>query len=193
MLAGSSVTVTGEIAELFLPELVKSLSGEFKGIRDPHLILMAADDALIYYFDHSTKFDPTRSDLSIYLRLLAKSRLLNSLRAQKDSEGRKIVVEVDDIETVNIVAAQSEPDAEAALISLGMQEDIMQQVEKFITDPIDLRLTALMVENIRDTSEYAKIMGIIDRPIIEQRRLVKRAKDRIKKVLERKIKTRRPQ
>lgn len=192
LLSGSSLTVTSEIAELFLPELRKSLAGEFKGIRDPHLIIMAADDALIYYFDHRTKFDPARASLFTYLRAVARSRLLNSLGELKDSEGRKIVVEVEDIETVSTVTAQSEPDAEAALISLDIQEGIMRQVEKYITDPIDLGVAALMVENIRDTSEYAKIMGIIDRPVMEQRKLVKRAKDRIKKIFERKIKSRRP-
>lgn len=192
LLSGSSLTVTSEIAELFLPELIKRLAGEFKGIRDPHLIIMAAHDALIYYFDHRTKFDPARACLFTYLRVLARSRLLNSLSKQKDSEGRKIVVEVEDIGTVNTVTAQSEPDAEDALISLDIQEEIMRQVEKYITDPIDLEVAALMVENIRDTSEYAKIMGIIDRPVMEQRKLVKRAKDRIKKVFERKIKSGRP-
>jgi hypothetical protein len=188
LLAGSSLTVTSEIAEIFLQPIINSLAGEFKGIADPHLIVMAADDALIYYFDHSRKFDPARGTLFTYLRVLAKGRLLNSLGEQKDSEGRKKVVEVGDAEAVNIVAAQGEPDAEAVLISLDVREKIMQQVERFITDPMDLRVAGLMVMGIRDTSEYAAVMGIVDRPVIEQRKLVKRAKDRVKKIFERKIK-----
>jgi hypothetical protein len=91
------------------------------------------------------------------------------------------------------VAAQGEPDAEAALISLDVREKIMRQVEKFIADPMDLQVAGLMVAGIRDTSEYATVMGILDRPVIEQRKLVKRAKDRVKKIFERKIKARRPQ
>jgi DNA-directed RNA polymerase specialized sigma24 family protein len=193
LLAGSSLTVTSEIAELFLPLLIKSLAGEFKTVRDPHLIDTAAEDALIYYFDHSTKFDPARASLFTYLRVLAKSSLLNSLGGQKNSEGRKTIVEVSDPEAVNTVAAQGEPDAEAALISLDVREKIMRQVEKFIADPMDLRVAGLMVAGIRDTSEYATVMGILDRPVIEQRKLVKRAKDRVKKIFERKIKARRPQ
>jgi len=193
LLEGSSLTVTSEIAELFLQPIINSLAGEFKDTGDPHLIVMAADDALVYYFDHLTKFDPGRASLFTYLRVLARSRLLDSLGKQKDSEGRKIVVEVDDIEAVYTVAAQDEQDAEDALISLDVREKIMRQVEEFITDPIDLRLAGLMVANVRDTSEYAEVMGIRDRPVAEQRKLVKRTKDRIKKIFERKIKPRRLQ
>jgi len=193
LLAGSSLTVTSEIAELFLLRIIRSLAVEFKDIGDPHLVDMATADALMYYFDHATKFDPSRGDLFTYLRLLARSRLLNSLSAQKNSEARKKVVEVDDIEPVNRVAAQIEPDAESALISLDIQTQVMQQVDKCITDPMDLGIAALMIANVRDTSEFARIMGIIDIPVADQRKLVKRAKDRIKKIFERKIKSRRPQ
>lgn len=69
----------------------------------------------------------------------------------------------------------------------------MRQVEMFITDPTDLRVVALMVAGVRETSKYAVAMGIMDSPITEQRKLVKQCKDRIKKVFERKIKRRRPQ
>ncbi|HYP25165.1 MAG TPA: hypothetical protein VE262_00480 [Blastocatellia bacterium] len=191
LLPGSSLTVTSEIAELFLPKLIKSLASEFKDVGDPHLVDMASADALMYYFEHPAKFDPSRSGLFTYLRLLARSRLLNSLGQQKDSEARKKVVELDDPETVDGVAAQTEPDAESALISLDMQETVMRQVGKFITDPVDLKVAALMIASVRDTSEYAAIMGIMDTPVAEQRKLVKRAKDRIKKIFERKIQPRR--
>ena len=193
LLASSSLTVTSEIAEQFLQRIINSLAGEFKGIGDAHLIDSAAEDALMYYFEHATKFDPARSSLFTYLRLLAKSRLLNSLGEQKDSEGRKIVVEVEDIESVYIVAAQDEPDVEAILISHDVRAKIMQQVEMFITDPTDLRVACLMVAGVRDTSEYSEVIGIMDRPVTEQRKLVKRAKDRIKKIFERKIKPGRSQ
>ena len=156
------------------------------------MIIMAADDALIHYYEHSTKYDPARSGLFTYLRVIARSRLLNSLGEQKDSEGRKKVVELSGAETVNTVAAQDEQDAEASLISLDIQAEIMQQVEKYITDPTDLRVVALMIAGVRETSKYAEVLDIVDRPITEQRKLVKQCKDRIKKVIDRKIKPRRP-
>ena len=193
LLTGASLTVTTEIAELFLPKLMNSLAAEFTGIRDPHLIVMATDDALMHYFEHSAKYDPARSGLFTYLRVIARSRLLNSLGEQTDTEGRKKVVELSDTETVNIVAAQDEQDAEASLISLDIQAEIMRQVEKFITDPTDLRVIALMIAGVRETSKYTEVLGIGDRPIPEQRKLVKRCKDRIKKVIDRKIKPRKPQ
>lgn len=108
LLTGSSIIVTSEIAELFLQQIINSLAGEFNTIGDPHLIDTAAEDALMYYFDHTMKFDPVRASLFTYLRVLARSRLLNSLGKQKDSEGRKKFVEVGDIDTVNRVEAQNE-------------------------------------------------------------------------------------
>jgi len=193
LLGGASLTVTSEIAELFLQRIINSLSGEFKGVGDPHLIDTAAEDALIYYFERPAKFDPARAALFTYLRWLAKSRLLNSLGGQKTSEGQKKVVELSNVEAVYTVAAQGESGAESALISLDVRTKIMQQVERYITDPIDLRVAGLLVAGVRDTSEYAEVMEILDRPVTEQRKLVKRAKDRVKKIFERKIKSRRPQ
>ena len=133
LLGAASLTVTSEIAELFLQRIINTLSGEFKGIGDPHLIDTAAEDALIYYFEHPTKYDPTRAALFTYLRWLARSRLLNSLGGQKNSEGQKKIVEVGSIETVYTVAAQGEPDAESALIGLDVRTKIMHQVESFIS------------------------------------------------------------
>lgn len=191
LLSDASLTVTGEIAELFLQPIINSLSGEFTGVGDPHLIDTAAEDALLYYFEHPAKFDPARSALSTYLRWLAKSRLLNSLGRQKNLQGQKKVVELSNIEAVYTVAAQGESDAESALISLDVRTQLMQQVERYITDPIDLRVAGLLLARVRETSEYAEAMGIMGRPATEQRKFVKRAKDRIRKIFERKIKSRR--
>lgn len=186
LLAGS-LTASSETAEIFLQLLIKSLAGEFKQLRDPHLIDSAAADALINYFEYPRKFDPARSSLFRYLRIRARTYLLNSL-GQPDSA--KKVVELEEVKTVYQVEDQNEPDAETALVSRAVQTEIMQQVQKYITDPVDFRIVLLMIDGVRDTAKYAEVLGVSERPLTEQRKMVKRYKDRIEKIIERKIRRR---
>lgn len=186
LLAGS-LTASSEIAEIFLRPLIKSLAREFKQLRDPHLIDSAAADAFVNYFEHPEKYDSARSSLFRYLLIRAKTYLLNSLGQQTST---KKVVELEEAETVYQVEDQNEPDAESTLVSRAVQTEIMQQVHKYITDPVDLRIVALMIEGVRDTTKYAEVLGISDRPLTEQRKTVKQHKDRIKKIIERKIRRR---
>jgi RNA polymerase sigma-70 factor (ECF subfamily) len=183
LLAGS-LTAPSETAETFLQPLIKSLAKEFKDLRDPHLIDSAAADALINYFEHPGKFDPTRASLFWYLRIRARAYLLNSLDRPESAQK---VVELEESGAVYQIEDQSEPDAETALVSRAVQLEIMQQVEKYITDPADLLVVSLMIEGVRETAKYAEVLGISDRPPMEQRKTVKQHKDRIKKVIERRI------
>lgn len=187
LLAGS-LTASSEIAEIFLQPLIKSLAREFKHLKDPHLIDSAVADALINYFEHPEKFDSTRASLFRYLRIRAKTYLLNSLGQQTSA---KIVVELEEAETVQQMEEQNEPDVESILVSQAVQTEIMQQVQKYISDPADFRIISLMVEGVRDTAKYAEMLGILDDPLTEQRKTVKQNKDRIKKIIERKIRRRR--
>jgi hypothetical protein len=188
LLSGSSPTVTSEIAREVLPAIVKGLSREFPLLGDPHLIETAGEDALLFYFDHPAQFDPARSGLLTYLRMRAKGYLLNSLGWQKSSQGGEKVVELADSETVYEVEAQNERDAEAELIEHESQTEIMQKLGEIITDPRDFEALALMLENVRETSAFAAVLGITDRPLVEQTKLVKQCKDRIKKAIQRKMK-----
>jgi RNA polymerase sigma-70 factor (ECF subfamily) len=184
LLAGSH-TATSEIAELFMHLLIKSLSREFNQISDQHLIDMATTDALINYFQHPEKFESAKSSLFTYLRVRAKTYLLNSLGQPLSS---KKVVELQEAETVYQMADENTQDAEAAVVSNALQAEVMQQVQKYITDPTDLHVANLMIQGIRETTAYAKVLGIADRPFAEQKKTVKRHKDRINKIIERKIK-----
>jgi hypothetical protein len=49
----------------------------------------------------------------------------------------------------------------------------------------DLAVLALLRDGERKTAAYARVLGIADRPIEEQRRIVKREKDRLQKRLAR--------
>ena len=174
-------TATAEIAEAFLQTLVKGLRKRFSRVKDDHFIQVAADDALIHLFEHPAKFEPARGELFTYLCLRASGYLLNSLRRER-GEGNK-VVELDEMRTVYDMG----DDAETALISREFQAGVIRRLRQNFTDPTDLRVLALMVEGERDTGTFAEALGITDRPLEEQRKLVKQVKDRINKTLDSKF------
>lgn len=100
LIVGESLTITSEIADTFLPVLLSSLRKLFWNLSDPHLIDTAAEDALIDYFNNPARFDPTRSGLFTYLRLLAKSRVLDLLAGQQSHQRKEMVVELEGVGTV---------------------------------------------------------------------------------------------
>ena len=63
----------------------------------------------------------------------------------------------------------------------------MQKLSEIITDPQDFQVLVLMLEGVRETSAFAVVLGITDRPLTDQTKLVKQCKDRIKKAVQRKM------
>ncbi len=187
LLSGSSSTITSEIAAEFLQLVAKSLTRAFPYVSDPHLIETAVEDALLFYFDHPAQFDLARSSLFTYLRMRAKGYLLNSLGREKSSQDREKVVELAGSETVYELEAQDERDAEDALIERESDTEIMQKLGEIVTDPTDFRVLTLMLEGVRETSAFAAVLGLTDRSLAEQAKLVKQCKDRLKKAVQRKM------
>jgi hypothetical protein len=52
-------------------------------------------------------------------------------------------------------------------------------------DPVDQQLIDLMIKGERRTEAFAKVLGIVDMEVIQQRKIVKQRKDRLKKRLTR--------
>lgn len=186
LLAGSSLTVTNEIAENFLRPVARSLGREFSQISDHHLIDSAAEDSLVYYFDHPAQYDPSRSSLFTFLRLRAKGFMLNSLGRQKNLAVAEKVVELDSTDIVYEVEAPDES-AETAFIERESESKIVGQLREIITDPTDFQVVMLMLDGVRNTRAFAEVLGVADLSEAEQAILVKRAKDRLKKTVQRKF------
>lgn len=60
-------------------------------------------------------------------------------------------------------------------------------LQKLLPAPVDQEIIFLLMCGIRETYWYANALGILDKPIEEQRKIVKRNKDRIKKTILRNI------
>lgn len=185
LLAGASLTATSEIAEVFLPAITNSLRREFWSVSDPHLLDSAAEDALIDYFANPGRYEPGRAGLFTYLRLRARSRLLEVLQRRSEQEGKK-VVEVEGAETVNRVEAQESANPEEALVEHEANARIIRQLREILPNSTDLKLVELMMEGVRETGRFAEELGLSDYLPEEQAIIVKRHKDRVKKTVQRK-------
>jgi len=179
LLAGSSLVVTSEIAETFMPLLIKSLRGEYFNVKDVTLIESAVIDAVMTYFAHPERYNPEKAGLFTYLRLRAASNLLNLLAAEKSHK----FVELEAPSSVNEAEGD---DIEGSLIHREVNDRVMRQIRGILPDPVDQELASLMISGIRDTSSFAEKLNILHCDPEEQARIVKRHKDRIKASLKRK-------
>lgn len=189
LLSGVSLTATSQIAEAFLSPLLRLLRRKFKNVKDQALIDDAVEDALQNYFAQPEQFDPARASLATYLHLRAKTYLLNKIGREKTLQDQ-FVVEVDASETVYTVETQDDVSVEEWLIEHETESGITEQLQRIISDPVDFEIVMLMIEGVRETSVYAQVLNITGLTSEEQTQTVKRHKDRLKKLVQRKYKVR---
>ena len=172
-------TASEEIATALLNPLTGELCREFPAL-DLGLVCDGVTDALLDYCAHPSAFDPVRGvPLDRYLHGNAWRNVCNLLRRETRRRSREEK------------AAELYPVVElSASVGNLLQDDEQlrrrQQLLALFEDPRDRRVVELRLQGERRTSEFAKALGISDLPIETQRREVKRAKDRIDKVISRK-------
>lgn len=179
LLAGDELA-TAEIAEIFLPALTRQLTAMFPNVTDPHTIATAVEDALISYFQRPRQFDSSRLGLFSYLRMAARGDLLNSIRSSK-------VVELTLPDSEHVLETLRDP-ADIEEVMVKGESPLLREVNELLKNRLDRALFALMADGVRETAEYAELLGITGRPVDEQAAIVKRNKDRLKRSLQRKMK-----
>ncbi len=185
------ITAQAELAVLVLPILTKRLNNKFLTLFDPDLIDTAVTDALLNYFAQPDYYQPQKQSLMSYLLMSAKGDLLNYLKPRKTDENSTHLTE--DVElwdgysekTIggSVVLADTNVEEEA----LARLSPVFSQIQELFPTLKDQQMVAMMMEGIRETEEYAKILGIEHLSSSEQKEVVKNHKDRIKKAIIRKI------
>lgn len=190
ILAGD-LTAPSELAELVLPVLTDSLSKRYPAIFDPHLVDSAVTDALLNYFGRPDRYKPEKTSLISYLLMSANGDLLNSLELK--SVERKSMQIAEDVELRDRYA---EIPVESSIVAdtLNVEEAVLarlspldSRIKEIFSDPRDQELADMLLQGIRDTEEYAKVLRIDHLAPAQQQAIVKRHKDRIKKMIKRKI------
>jgi DNA-directed RNA polymerase specialized sigma24 family protein len=172
-------TASEEIATALLGSLTTELSREFPTI-DIGLVWDGVTDALLDYCAEPTAFDADRGvPLDRYLHRNAWRNVANFLRQEKR---RKIREEK---------SAELYPVVELSASAGNPSEDNENSHRRhhllaLLKDTRDRQVLELRLQGERRTSEFAKALGISHLPIETQRLEVKKAKDRISKVISRK-------
>lgn len=166
----------------WLPDLVRMLSAQFSAVAymDQHFIHTAAHDALMEYTSNPYKYDPQRASLKYYLLRSARGDLLNALRRDNTQRGKAISIEL-----VEQSLSGGNISLEEHVIQKADARAAWNDVLAVITDPLDRRMLALMLQGERATAAFVEVLGARHLSTREQKALVKRHKDRISKRLER--------
>lgn len=188
ILEQSSPTAFAQLSELALPHLTEFLQREFRQV-EHHLHETAAIDCLLTYHQAPEKYNPEKLTLFAYLRMSARHDLLNAI--DKTNRQKRPLVDLDDptVQTQLIDNAELEPEAFLLADWLNGEATPPEQtlLRSFETNlnSTDRQLFLLMLNGVRKTEPYADILGVVGLPVAEQRREVKRAKDRLTKSLTR--------
>jgi RNA polymerase sigma-70 factor (ECF subfamily) len=146
---------------------------------DEELVADAVTDTILALITHPSSYDPQRGNLSSYLWMSARGDLNNALERRNRQRDREIPTD-----PVELLADKRNFGMEAPASESGMETEIGQALAS-ATDPLDRRMLVLMLHGERRTEAYAEVIGVADRTPPEQRRIIKRHKDRIKKRLRR--------
>jgi hypothetical protein len=180
LLAGD-VTAPAELSEGLIGPLLQRLTKKYPKLRDPDLLYDAVTDALMSYIKRPTQFDPGKRSLIGFLCMAAEGDLLNALA--KDKRRRHKEIPLEDVELG--VAAGNSKIEEGNSETEPEREKLRQALPRLFGDPKDLVIVELMIAGERTTEVFVKVLELQHLPLDQQRREVKRHKDRLKKRLER--------
>lgn len=176
LLAGDPVASV-DLAERFLEPLIRATRSALRPSDDEQLADDAATDALLSYAERPEQFDPSRMSLDRYLRMSARGDLRNLRAREARQRARRAPADVE-LAEVRGNMDSDEPQTERA-------EELERDALAVAHNAEEAQVLQLMLDGERSTETYAAVLGIHRRPVEEQRRVVKRTKDRLKKRLER--------
>jgi RNA polymerase sigma factor (sigma-70 family) len=137
-----------------------------------------ATDAIVSYLSAPDRFDPQRTSLLTYLVMIARGDAMNLIRdrgAQRKNYIRLVELNAPDGNIAD-ASADRRLDAESLLRA---------HIDEIAETDMDRRVLELMLRDERETAVYAAALGIEHLSLPQQRRTVKRAKDKIEKGLRR--------
>lgn len=180
-------TAFAELCEEALPHLVIFLSLKFPRT-DRHIHESAAIDCLLSYYARPQQYDPGQLSLFAFLRMASDRDLRNALDKEQRRQRRLVETETSLVEpqlvTEHSLSTESELNDWLAEHTSMSKEEV---ITTFLSElgPTDQQILEMMLDGVRETEAYAAVMGMSEIDPAAQRRLVKRAKDRLKKKVQR--------
>lgn len=191
-LLASDPVAPAEFAEAALEPLIANLALRNPGL-DPHLRQTAAEDAILALIKRPGAYDPLRGALLPYMHRSAQGDLLNALARERRHAARQ--ADLDAVElSPGLRKYVQDSGADPAQIAQSREEigEMIAQARTQVPDTVRAALTAgearalaLMRQGERKTEVFAAALGISHLAEADQRREVKRVKDRVQKRIER--------
>lgn len=176
-----------DLVESFMERLVRRVCAKAQVTDDDARVRDAVTDALLAYARQPTKYSPGKSSLSTYLTMSAYGDFLNMLARDRRRSNREVPLEVVEhrpLDRNNWIEAVEDTVVEREGNLAPRQKALLwQRVSEQFSDPTDRRLLSLMLDGERRTASYSAVLGIQNADHDEQRRVVKRHKDRLTKRL----------
>ena len=139
---------------------------------DPYIYVSAVYDTLTDYFKNPGKFDPDKRGLMGYLRMAAYRDMQNLFDKERRHAKRR--TSLDDVE----FSASDGNDFSSAVIDRIETQRIRDELSRDMTGQ-EVIVFDLMVKGERSTEVAADALRIAHLPLDQQKREVKRIKDRI--------------
>ena len=170
-----------EFCERYLPALMENRVWARGSVRDEHILEEAAIQAVLDFVEHPNKYQPARLTVLKYLRMAAAGDLKNLLAKERRHALRRAP-----LEAVELHPPAGNERQEGAHLPAGVSQELLfRRLREQTPDPRDWQAMQMMIDGVRATADYARIYGLTDLPVVEQRRQVKRHKDRLEKVMKR--------
>lgn len=150
------------------------------------LIIDVVTDTFLNYFRDPSRYDPEKQTLERFLIMDAEGDLKNAWEKHKRQTKNNVrSVELEEKKGNSI--QDEELDPVNSLINKEDIEILYKKLKILFTDEKDIEVAHLMLSGERRSSEYARILQIEDRGSEEQKQEIKKQKDRIDKVIRRKL------
>jgi len=179
-----------DLAVTYLDGLTHWLVTHNSSALDPHTCATAAADAIITLIKNPHTYHPARAGLEAYLRMSAQRRLQNLLRSERRHSSRKATWDAVEVSPeMGKYLRDEESDPALIVLRHDAEQEVARQLSA-VPASVRARLTPqeemvceLMREKERKTAVYAAVLGLTNLPPAQQRRDVKRVKDRLAKRL----------
>lgn len=184
-LLNGDLFASNDFCRAYLDWLAAEL-GRRQRSNDEQLIGEAVSQTLVDFCKQPDRFDPTRGELTIFLLHSAECDFVNLI--QKESRRHKRHVNwncvADDLPAGNY---PGETDPLEQLIRAETHGARWERLNRVIAawSPAEQAVFALLRDGVKSREPFAAALHVTDRPIEEQEREVKNAKDRLWKRLKR--------
>jgi RNA polymerase sigma-70 factor (ECF subfamily) len=182
MLAGDPIA-SSELAHEVLDPLAAALKRKHPNLAATDLIDDSVTDALMNYIKAPMGYNPSQRGLFGYLLMSAQGDLLNALAKQKRRVSKEASIE--DVEVGRIARNVRHRDNDQDTGHGFDSERLLKEIERLFPAPADRQVVQLILSGERATEVFVEVLGLQALNPADQKRQVKRHKDRIKKRLER--------